>query len=167
VPAVTTPTVPGATTTLPPGFVRVTDDSGAISVAIPSTWTDVQTAGLLLDDGTTTPQLIASTDVAAYEATFDVPGISIVVAAPFADPNTTLTNVGLTGGCTFTTEPYSDAMFTGVAQVGTACGAGTASWKMIVANTLDGATGVVISLQTASPADQLAIDTALQTLVLS
>src|SRR5688500_448961 len=107
VPAVTVSTVAGAPTTLPAGFVRVADDSGSISVAIPSTWTDVRTAGLLLDDGTTTPQLLASTDVATYEASFDVPGISVVVAAPFADPQTTLTNVGLTGGCTFTTEPYS------------------------------------------------------------
>ena len=166
VPAVTTPTVPGAPTTLPAGFVRVTDDSGSISVAIPSTWTDVQTAGLALDDGTTTPQLIASTDVASYEASFDVPGISIVAAAPIADPQSIVTSNGLTGGCaTFTTEPYSDAAFTGVAQIGTSCGRTGGSWKMIVGNTIDGTTGVVISLQTASPADQLAIDTALQTLV--
>ena len=168
VPAVTTPTIPGAPTTLPAGFVRVTDDSGSISVAIPSTWTDVQTAGLALDDGTTTPQLIASTDVASYEATFDVPGISIVTAAPIADPQSIVTSNGLTGGCaTFTTEPYSDGVFTGAAQVGTSCGSAGGSWKMIVGNTIDGTTGVVISLQTASPADQLAIDTALQTLVIT
>jgi hypothetical protein len=168
VPAVTTPTIPGAPTTLPAGFVRVTDDSGSISVAIPSTWTDVQTAGLALDDGTTTPQLIASTDVASYEATFDVPGISIVTAAPITDPQSIVTSNGLTGGCaTFTTEPYSDGVFTGAAQVGTSCGSAGGSWKMIVGNTIDGTTGVVISLQTASPADQLAIDTALQTLVIT
>jgi hypothetical protein len=168
VPGVTTPTVPGAPTTLPAGFVRVTDDSGLISVAIPSTWTDVQTAGLVLDDGTTTPQLIASTNVASYEATFDVPGISIVTAAPIADPQSIVTSNGLTGGCaTFTTEPYSDGVFTGFAQIGTSCGSAGGSWKMIVGNTIDGTTGVIISLQTASPADQLAIDTALQTLVVT
>ena len=166
VPAPTTPTVPGASTTLPAGFVRVSDDSGSISVAIPSTWTDVQTAGLVLDDGTTTPQLLASTDVATYEASFDVPGISITLYAPLADPQSSLTSMAL-AGCTFTTEPYSDGRFTGVAQVGTSCGRGEATWKMIVANTVDGTTGVVISLQTASPADQAAIDTALQTLVIT
>ena len=59
VPVLTASTVPGAPTTLA-GFARVSDDSGTISVAIPSTWIDVETAGLPLDDGTTTPQLLAS-----------------------------------------------------------------------------------------------------------
>jgi hypothetical protein len=78
------------------------------------------------------------------------------------------TSNGLTGGCaTFTTEPYADAAFTGFVQIGTSCGSTGGSWRMIVGNTLDGATGVVISLQTASPADQPALDTALQTLVVS
>ena len=90
------------------------------------------------------------------------------LAAPIADPQALATSMSLTGGCTtFTTEPYSDGVFTGFAQIGTSCGPGGGSWKLIVANTIDGATGVVISLQTASPVDQPAIDTALQTLVIT
>jgi serine protease Do len=167
VPVVTASTVPGAPTTLPAGFARVSDDSGSISVAIPSTWIDVETAGLPLDDGTTTPQLRASTNLASFEASFDVPGFTIVTAAPIPDPEAFLTSSGLTSGCTsLTTEPYDDGVFVGFVQIGTSCGT-SGTWRMIVGNTVDGTTGVVIQLQTASPADQLAIDTALSTLVLS
>lgn len=160
------PTVPGTPTTLPPGFVRVTDDTATISMAVPATWTDVQTAGLPLDDGTTTPQLIASPDAATFQASFDVPGVSVISAAPIADPQTVLTDNGLTSGCaSFATEAYDDGVYSGVAQIGTGCGStGTGGWRMIVGNTADGTTGVVIQLQTASPADQQAVDTAISTL---
>ena len=83
------------------------------------------------------------------------------------DPQAFLTSGGLSGGCaSFTTEPYDDGVFVGFVQIGTSCGT-SGSWRMIVGNTVDGATGVVIQLQTASPADQVAVDTALSTLVLS
>jgi hypothetical protein len=167
VPVLTASTVPGAPTTLPAGFARVSDDSGTISVALPSTWIDVETAGLPLDDGTTTPQLRASTDLTTFETSFSVPGFTIITAAPIPDPQTFLTSSGLSGGCTsLSTEPYDDGVFVGFVQIGTSCGA-SGTWRMIVGNTVDGATGVVIQLQTASPADQVAVDTALSTLVLS
>ena len=96
-----------------------------------------------------------------------MPGFTIVTAAPIPDPQAFLTSSGLSGGCTsLTTEPYDDGVFVGFVQIGTSCGT-SGSWRMIVGNTVDGATGVVIQLQTASAADQVAVDTALSTLVLS
>ena len=58
----------------PADFATLTDDTGALTISVPSSWADIDTAPGTNDDGTVMPWISASTDFAAYRETFDVPG---------------------------------------------------------------------------------------------
>ena len=78
--AATPPTEPPDSdggTSIPAGFVFLTDDTGAITVAVPESWTDVDTAPL---DGWL-PQIQAAPDRADYLDTFVVPGVTYRAAS--------------------------------------------------------------------------------------
>ena len=84
--AVTPPTEPPGTelgVSIPADFVALTDDTGTITVMVPGSWTDVSTAqvGVI-------PTIEASTDREAYNATFDVAGVTYR-AAPFREDTET------------------------------------------------------------------------------
>jgi serine protease Do len=78
----------GATAT----YVKVTDDSGAISVEVPSTWTDIDgsawTAKWTLDNGSvynfSAASISASTDLAAYNSGYDTPGVFFAASTDLA-----------------------------------------------------------------------------------
>ena len=150
------------TASLPAGYVQLVDDTGVIAVVVPEAWTDIDTAPDANDDGTPRPYIAASTDIESFTETFVDPGV-IYAAFPFeADPQVLVDEFGLTGGCeTLESQPYQDAVFTGVVQVGTNCGQGAATWNMVAASPADQSLTAVVQVHTASPADQEAFDTVL------
>lgn len=166
--ASTPPTVPTGSAptddttgeTLPPGYVRIVDDTRSITVVVPETWIDVETVPLTNEaDGSTHPMIAAAPDIEQYQTTFDVAGVRYT-AIPFtADPEAVITSSGLEAGCEITeVEPYEDAVFAGSVQVGTNCGPGGGTWNMIVASPADESFTAVVQVQTASDADQEAFD---------
>jgi len=166
--ASTPPTVPTGSApmdatsggSLPPGYVRIVDDTGNITVVVPETWSDVETAPVTNEsDGSAQPMIAAAPDIEQYQTTFDVAGVRYT-AIPFtADPEAVITRAGLEAGCeTVEVEPYEDAVFTGSVQVGTNCGPGGGVWNMIVASPADESFTAVVQVQTASDADQEAFD---------
>ena len=81
VPESTTTTAPTAT----PGYERVADATGTLSVEVPEDWTDTDGSGLLLFD-TPSPHISASPDLLGYLDTWTTPGITIaVVDSAYAD----------------------------------------------------------------------------------
>ena len=60
--------------TVPPGYVQLVDDTGLLTVAVPDTWTDIDTVPGSTADGAV-PWISASPDLEVYETTFDVPGV--------------------------------------------------------------------------------------------
>ena len=95
--------------TLPPGYVVLEDDTGLLTVAVPDTWTDIDTAPGSTADGPV-PWISASPDLESFESTFDVPGMRYV-AVPFtADPSSLTVDFGLPdGACTdLEVVPYDD-----------------------------------------------------------
>jgi hypothetical protein len=87
------------------GFTQVSDDSGTISVEIPNEWTSVDGAPITLEGGGQWANLTASTNVQAYNETWNTPGVSITAAAA-ADVDADLATVlgqfseGALGACT-------------------------------------------------------------------
>lgn len=97
--------------------VEVVDDSETISVAVPTTWTDVNGA----PDGELR-QLIAAPDAAAFLAAFDSPGVILVAGDAPAGNGGDAGIAGLDGlsgavegdGCVLAAEvPYDDGVYTG------------------------------------------------------
>lgn len=61
--------------------VTLTDDTGTMSVTVPSAWREYTTAQQVLDDGTTVAAITASPDLAAFANTFDAPGVLVLHSA--------------------------------------------------------------------------------------
>jgi hypothetical protein len=152
--ASTAPTEPpGAElgTPVPADFVTITDDTGTITVQVPSSWTDVATAPV---GGA--PFIEAATDREQYNATFDVAGVTFR-AAPFtSDTETAARQYGLTSGCGGETiEPYNDGVFEGAHLIYTECGpSGSAEFHVIAANPASGAFTALVRVQITGPDEE-------------
>ena len=148
---------------LPSGYVEVVDETGQITVAVPETWTDIDTSQATNNDGTPAPRIAASTDLVSYTETFDTSGVVFVALAYEADPQVVIDANGLVEGCeTIEIQPYSDPVFTGLAQVGTNCGDNGAIWNMVVASPADQSLTAVVQVLV-TPADAEAMDIVLRT----
>jgi hypothetical protein len=149
--------------TLPEGYVQLIDDTGTITVTVPDAWTDVDTVPTADATGVV-PYISASPDFASFLDSFAVPGV-VYSALPYTDDlQSLIDDFGLPSGCAkLSIEPYDDGVFVGLAQLGTSCGtAGTASWVMVAANPADQAFTAVVQVQSATAADEQAIDVVLQ-----
>ena len=167
--AVTALTLPSVAASAPPspdpipaGFTQLFDDTGTIVVAVPNTWSDIETAPSVNEDGSPRPSIVASPDITSFLETFDTPGV-IYAAFPFeVDPMTLVGLYGIVGGCqTLEVTTYVDAVFNGVVQVGSNCGASGMTWTMVVASPADQSFTALLQLLTAP--DDLAMTTALST----
>ena len=133
----------------------------------PNEWTDIDTAPLVLDDGTQDPFIQASTDIAslrqlvgrarpvlrgAAAAADDIAG-TIASSLPAADQCTTDNGV----------TDYDDGVFTGQYQYWSGCGTSDADYVVLVANPADASYTAVIAVQILSDADWEALDQAFDT----
>jgi len=163
-PPSTTPDNSAPPGSLPEGYVQLVDDTGFLTVLVPDTWAEIDTAPDVNDDGSPRPYIFSSgVDPQTFNDTF-ASGL-LYVATPYeADPEAVITNGGLTSGCeTTTVEPYEDPIFTGFVQVGENCGEGGGTWNMIVASPEDQSFTALVQLQIETPDDQEAFDMALNT----
>lgn len=141
---------------IPEGYVPVIDATGALVVAVPATWTDVDPQPAVRD-GVAQPYIAASPDLTSFLTSFDVPG-AMYSAFPFtADPLVLLESHGLRAGCaTFEVKTYDDPIFVGAVQVGTDCGPNHLTWNMVVASPADRSFTAVVQVQ--APAGDEAIE---------
>lgn len=155
---------PGGGFVLPPGFVWLLDDTDRITVAVPSTWGDVNTSPTVYA-GAEVPLIRAATNIEVWMDTFDAPGVEFAGFPYTPDPQTLINELGLTSGCASNTlEPYDDGVFTGQWAQWTNCGpTRAASWHLIVANPANQAFTAVVTVQLTGPQDQQALDVVLET----
>jgi hypothetical protein len=133
------------TTTGVPGieFVALTDATGQLTVEVPADWTDVS---LALEDLADLANIQASTDLAAFRAGFEVPGMSfslLPVPPPNGDFDQVLdflaASVNLQNNCVSTgKEDYSDGLFTGRFEVWEQCAGIGTQIVLVVASQPDG-----------------------------
>ena len=106
VPVVTTPgTSPNG---VPAGYQVVTDDTGRLSVQVPSTWTDIDGAPGVGGGHRRRRRCRSAPNLTTFRETFDGPGL-LIHETPFEpDPAAELARRGLAGTCTagpVTAEP--------------------------------------------------------------
>lgn len=172
--AASTPPVPPPASTLPPLPVEATnagapattplvDDSRTLTIEVPTAWGQVVTAPGTGSDGSPFPQIVATTDLASFENSFDTSGV--IYAAQPLNPDTAaaLTSVwDFSAQCTDGgTEPYADAYFTGTMQTWTACAGGQAKVVTLFATPMDQRFSVALLVGIAAPADEDALGLAL------
>lgn len=146
----TPPTLP-----IPDDYAPLIDDTGTIVIAVPETWTEINTVPAVNDDQTERPFISASPDFESFQATFDTPGV-IYTALPLTDDLLAVVDTyGLTSGCeTIEVREYDDPDFLGYIQIGLECGSQLMTWNMVVANPIDpGAASYTVVVQVQSTDD--------------
>jgi hypothetical protein len=133
---------------LPPDFVTLTDDTGTISVGVPASWTDVDTAPAGND-----PWISATPDFLDFVSTFDVPGVILEAVAFTTDTDALALEFGFADECDGEELlPYDDGVFVGTELIETGCGdVGAAEHHVIAANPSSQAFTLLLEAQITGP----------------
>ena len=139
------------------GYTTITDDSGAITVDVPIEWSDID--GSMAADG---PGLAASPDIAAFDATWDVPGVFIVASTiqgvTIEDHLDTLA-APYESACVYEgRHDYDDSLYQGQFDRFDDCGGVGTTLILIVARPSDQTFTVTVTLQLLTQADFDAAD---------
>lgn len=156
--------VPTETTTYGE-YVVVNDDSGLLSVEVPTAWTDVNGS-----EGLFGPDIIASTDVQEWIQTYNVSGLEF--QATGLETNQTTDEIlsavsrGQAGQCTsLGRQPYRDPVYTGVSEVFEDCGGTETDFAWVAFEPADQSYHGVIGVQITQQADVEALERALATFI--
>ena len=147
-------------------YVEVTDDSGLLSVEVPAEWSDVNGS-----EGLFGPDIIASTDVAAFQADFEVPGVEFQATGVNAAGQGPADVLGLLteGFVSLCTQgpinPYTDPLYYGVSQIFTDCNGTTTSFVWVAVKPLDESFTAVVGVQVVDDRDVDALGRILDTFV--
>jgi serine protease Do len=147
-------------------YVDVSDDSGAIVMQVPATWTDIDGSTWEDDEGVLGGALQAAPDLAGYLETYDVPGVTLLASVDLGttDVNELLDSFDFTDGCTYDSRTdYEDPLYTGAFDLYIDCGDQGAIIAVVAAQPADQSHGVVVIGQAITEADIDAIDNVLNT----
>jgi serine protease Do len=146
-------------------YVTLVDDSNTITVNVPDAWVDVSGAPIDLGDGTQSPAIVASTDIASFNSTWSTPGMQFIASASLASATAEdLLNQLSPSDCTSTgRDVYDDGYFTGAYEIFENCGGTATQWVQVAAHPADQSYGVIVAVQVVSDADLEALDVILQT----
>ena len=146
-----------APTTVAAGYVPLVDDTGLLSVEVPTTWVDTDLRPAPDETGLLHPTISASTDWDQYLSDWRTPGLWYSAYPYSADPAPLLEQYSYPVTCTDGGQvPYSDGAFTGVQQTWSNCQDTTGMIRVLVVNPPTLAYTLVVSVQTGSPADEAA-----------
>ena len=145
---------------IPPAsdFTTVYDDSGIVSVNVPSTWTDVVGAQLTNSSGVVFYNVTASPDIAAWQSGWDVPGVSV---SSTQDPSIVIEDIinGTIAGpgaeCEAPeTGDYDDGVYVGTYVYLENCGGVGTDYVSIVAQDADKTHFIICTIQMVSDEDK-------------
>jgi serine protease Do len=152
-----------AATTSYDSYTTLVDDTGYLKVDVPTAWTSIDTAAIVLDDGTSLGQITASTDITAFNEGWDVPGI-FYSAIPDVDFQEALRTFAPTACTDAGITDYQDAAFLGQYQVWTNCGGTDTIYVILAAVAINGSQVVsILAAQIVTEADLDALDQAFAT----
>ena len=117
-------------------YTLLTDDTEALTVRVPASWSDVASGDWTLDDEVIGVQLKASTDLAAYDAGWEAPGLFFGASAEFADADTaeTLDALDFADDCDSSERfEYDDSVFVGHYDLWEGCGGTDNLWVVLAA----------------------------------
>lgn len=152
-------------------YEYVTDDSGRISVEVPTAWTDIDGAPFIDGSGNEIFDVIIAEDVQAFVETFDVSGVRISASYDVAR---TTNEINILEGyfdefselCTYeATEEYADPFYTGEYDVYRDCQGTGADFYVVAVVPESRAFVIWIEAVVRSDADLLALDRILDSFV--
>jgi serine protease Do len=153
-------------------YQTITDETGALTVDVPTDWVETDTAPLTVDkatangyafalgDLTEAPWIKASPSIADLDSGYETPGLIFTALPPQSSLDETLAGFAPpTGACTADPiEDYSDGVYTGRFQSFTDCG-GTGSMVVTVAAVPeDNSFTAVVAMQIVSDTDLEVLD---------
>lgn len=158
----------GPATTLAPDapgadldFVEVTDDSGQITVRVPSGWADVRGTAWA-PDGTTVigPGLTVAPSVQAWQDGWATPGVFIGATTTFGDTvDAILDGYSFSQSCVYDARyDYDDGLYAGRFDWWDGCGDAGSSFVVIVSRPADGSFTIVVQMVLLTEADRAAAD---------
>jgi hypothetical protein len=156
-------------------FASISDETGQLTVEAPTEWSDVDGRVATLGN-LELPDLRASTDMEAYNSTYDVPGFEFRATdeTTTGDPRAVLAEYAArtSQGCAedLGVQGYSDPLYSGVSQVFASCGDSGAAFVWTVVQPIDTSDGdyiAVVGVQILSDADIEALGHILDTFVVT
>jgi serine protease Do len=107
-------------------YVTITDDSGILSLEVPTTWADVDGSAWTVDDTEIGVRLVASTDLDAFYSGWDTPGVFFGASADLVGELTLeemLDNLDYSESCEYSgREEIPDGFYTGYFDTWIECG---------------------------------------------
>jgi hypothetical protein len=156
-PTAPAPTGPPPTAAAVGALTQLVDDTGAITVAVPPTWT--QTITSPYDTGQA--RIIATPDLATFSpqgtipSEYTVPGVLLMVTGTFPDPSEPARFLPFEGCTKSEPTPYADGTFTGSLVMNEACNGTASRVAVMVANRDDGSAGLTAVVVLPEPGDEL------------
>ncbi|WP_166868898.1 S1C family serine protease [Salinibacterium sp. ZJ70] len=146
-------------------FIDVVDANGNLSVQVPAAWRDHALAPFTDENGDEWSQIVASTDVAAYQSGWTVAGVNLMASAT-AHASTDIHNLldatrtSVTAdGCTSAgPQPFTDGYHTGEYEYYTDCGSTKSDYIVIAALADDGSYLIYVAIQAIDESDLAAVD---------
>jgi len=134
-------------------YTQVSDDSGTISVDVPTEWSDVRSV-----EGEIGPMLYASPNVNQYLDTWDVPGVWVLVSDQLeTDPGAVLDSLAFTGCGSVSRSSFSNDQLTGQMDRYESCGGGSTAEVNIAAVPDDQSYVVFANVQLVTARDEEAL----------
>lgn len=146
-------------------YMTVTDDTGSITVQVPTTWTELDGASIDLGDGLLSPSILATPSIDGYRNTWATPGVEFLASEGLAgtDPAEML-DLAAPGDCeSLGRTDYDDGFFVGQYENFVSCGGTDTEFVVVATNSVDGRYGVVVAVQVVSAADYEALDQIMRT----
>lgn len=146
------------------GYQSVVDDTGVLTVDVPTEWSDIITEPYTLDDGKTLPYIEASPDSAGFNGTYAVPGLYYtVLVGSFGTPDELIANFAPADGDCATdngSNDYDDGVFSGRYHYWSDCGGSPTGIVVLVATPADQSYSAIMGVQIVGDADWEALDRA-------
>ena len=139
-------------------FVRVSDDSGIVSVNVPTSWSDLSGTQLTNSDGVQFYNVTASPDLASWQSGWTVPGVSVSSTQDTSIVIDDLINGTISGVGAECDTPekgdYDDGVYVGTYVYFTNCGGVDTDYLSIVAQDAAQTHVIVASIQMVSAEDK-------------
>ncbi|GAA3742549.1 hypothetical protein GCM10022239_17590 [Leifsonia bigeumensis] len=140
-------------------FVTVTDDSGTVSVNVPSNWNQIDGSSFTDDSGATYYDVTATTDLANYNSSWSVPGVRVTASedALGSDLMQIIGNYksGVGADCTVGNEgAYDDSYYIGQFVYFTGCGGTSTDYAVVVANDASNTHLMILTVQMVTDSDK-------------
>jgi len=148
-------------------YVLVEDDSGTITLAIPTEWSDVQGGRWMIDEVDYGPTITAAPDIEAWVNGWATPGVFFGASSSLRaelDVNGILDLSDFSDVCTLDARyDYEDPLYVGAYDVYNECGGEGSTFIQLAAEPADGSYILLLQMVLVGDADLEAIDQILNT----